>query len=410
MSDCKHFRMIPETLVLCLSPSSNKRSWTQQAGPAAKGGSVPAYLPVELEKYVDASSAYATVRNLTEAAEKGQISLSAVAAYVRAVERGDKIRFSKTRQIPLAMKEMIEARRDLPPRQVVYMGWNARKWEWEDVEAWENNQSVLSEARAPAARRGVYLTRDRRVSRRKPKTEGRYVPKMSLDALCRFGISDGAKTCLALLMSIAGGESTITTYTSSIAAQLGRTARTVRNHFIALEEAGLITRSPGRDPNTVRITISSECRPEPYREPDHVKAYKLASRSANQMLRMLAYSVAEASMSVHRAEFGTESGRKGISAFNPESNILDASSSPAPERPGRKPGEIGPTTHSTLARGMSPPTLRRLHDASRKAVEQRLSPHRAQMAFQSEQNIHARVDPPLSRASLSATTAAKREL
>ncbi len=314
---------------------------------------MPSYLPVELEKFIDPASTFATVRNLTAAAEAGEIGLSSVTAYVRAVERGDAIRFSKTRPVPMAMKEMIERRKDLLPRQVVYMGWNEGLWELEDVEAWENNQSVFSEARhKPAASRGVYLTRNRRRFPKKPQTEGMFVPKMSLDALCSFDVCDGAKACLAVLMSLAGTGDTFTTYTASVARRLGRTPRTVRNHFIALEAAGLIIRTPGRDPNTVKIIITDKCRPEPYREPDDIKAYKLARRSGNPALQVLAFTAASAAMQAFPAEFRLQEGRKGISAFNPESIsfLLQAPSSDAgPTRLARN-RYLGPTTYSDFQR------------------------------------------------------------
>lgn len=316
----------------------------------ANGGPMASYLPIDLEKYIDPSSAFASIRNLTAAAEAGEIPLSSVASFVKACERGEDIRFSKTRPIPMAMREAIERRKDLLPRQVVYAGLKEKLWEYSDVEAWENNQSVLSEARSPA-RRGVYLTRNRGVSRRTPRTEGRFVPRMSLDALCKVDICDGAKTCLALLLSIAGRESTILTYTSSIATELGRTARTVRNYFIALERAGLIVRTAGRDQNTVRISISADCRPEPYREPEDVRAFKLAVRSSNKLLRMLAFSVSSAAMSAFPSQFAEDGRRKEISAFNPESNILYAHESfdaAATQEVRRK--QLGPTTHSDLIR------------------------------------------------------------
>lgn len=326
---------------------------------------MPAYLQDSLRQYIDPCSTFVSIRNLTLAAEKGDIPLSSVAAYIRASERGDEIRFSKTRPVPLAMKEMIDRRRDLLPRQVVYMGLKDGLWDLDDVEAWETNQTVLSEARSPV-RRGVYLTRDRRVSQRhNPRTEGRFVPKMSLDALCRFGLSDGAKTCLALLLSIAGKESTIVTYTSSIATEMGRTPRTVRNHFIALEAAGLIARTPGREPNTVRITISTDCRPEAYQEPDHIKAYKLAARSPNKMLQMLAFSVSSAAMGAYPSEFRPGRGRKEISAFNPESNLIQTERTET-HATDLKPTHrnVGPTTHSTLIRGLKPSSRTKLREVA----------------------------------------------
>jgi hypothetical protein len=322
---------------------------------------MPSYLPIELEQFIDPASAYSTLRNLTAAAEAGTISLSAVATYVRAVERGEAIRFSKTRAIPLAMKEMIELRKDLPPRQVIYKGLAENLWSEEDVEAWENNQATLSEARHRPAPRGVYLTRGRRTRPKKPRTEGMFVPKMSLDAVCSFQISDGAKTCLAIILSLAGKSNTVTTYTASIAKRMGRTPRTVRNHFIALEAAGLIVRTPGRDPNTVKITINSICRPEAYREPDDVRAYKLARRSGNPALQLLAFTAASAAMEVFKEEFRLPEGRKEISSFNPESisfllrpEATATSSSPKPTR------QIGPTTYSDFHRPHPPRGIQRI--------------------------------------------------
>jgi hypothetical protein len=176
--------------------------------------------------------------------------------------------------------------------------------------------------------------------------------KMNLDVLCRFGICDGAKACLGLLMALAGKRrsSMITTYTSSIATTMGRTARSVRNYFIALERAGLITRTAGRDPNTVRITISPDCKPEPYAEPEDAKAYRLVSRSSNPLLRMLAFSVASAGKEAFPSEFRPDGRRKEISAFNLESNFL-VSSEPDDAARGRERGDgAGPTTHSNLVR------------------------------------------------------------
>lgn len=310
------------------------------------------YLPESLSQYVDPNSTYTTLRNLVAAAESGAVDLSALTAYARAAAKGEAIRFSRTKPIPLVMKEAIERRRDLEPRRVVYMGLEENLWGWDDVEAWETNEAVLRESRLKSSpRKGVYLTRGRRTSPRMPKTEGLFVPKMSLDAMCSFKISDGAKACLALLMSIAGRESTFTTYTCSIASRMGRTARTVRNHFIALEEAGLIVRTPGGKPNTVRITITEMCRPEPYKEPDDVRAYKLARRSNNPALQILAYTAASAAMQAFPAEFRLEEGRKEISAFNPESIIFMAAADPLHATKGpsqRRDGGI--TTHSSLSR------------------------------------------------------------
>jgi hypothetical protein len=309
---------------------------------------MPSYLPEVLSQYIDPTSTYATLRNLIAAAESGSVDLSAVTAYARAAAKGDAIRFSRTVPIPLIMKETIERRSHLEPRRVVYQGLEEGLWDWSDVEAWETNEAILREVRLKSPpKKGVYLTRGRRSAPRLPRTEGMFVPKMSLDAICSFKISDGAKACLAVLMSIAGRETTFTTYTSSIAHRMGRTARTVRNHFIALEEAGLIVRTQGSSPNTVRITITETCRPEPYKEPDDIKAYKLARRSSNPALQILAFTAASAAMQAFPTEFEMEDRRKEISAFNPESIffLFEARSSVDKARRHR-----GATTHSDLIR------------------------------------------------------------
>jgi hypothetical protein len=325
---------------------------------------MPSYLPESLCEFIDPTSTYASLRNLTAAAEVGMIELSAIASYARAVEKGEKIRFSRTVPIPLIMIETIQRRKHIEPRKVVYQGLEEGLWGWPEVEAWENNQAVISEAHRKAPpRKGVYLTRGRKVAPRLPRTGGMFVPKMSLDAVCSFKICDGAKACLSVLMSLAGKETTLTTYTLSVASLLGRTTRTVRNHFIALEEAGLILRTPGSKPNTVRITITETCRPEPYKEPVDVKAYKLARRSGNPALQMLAFTAASAAMQAFPAEFQMEEGRKEISGFNPES-IFFLLEAPATAQTARR--SQGATTHSNLVRGERAGMLERLSSPNSK--------------------------------------------
>ena len=309
-----------------------------------------AYLPEAAERHIDPASTFISLRNLTSAAESGEIALSAVTTYIRAVERSERIAFSRTRPIPLVMKEAIERHPDLTPMQVVYKGWKEGLWDYGDVEAFETNQAVLCERRSRAPKRGVYLTRNRRTITRRPATEGMFVPKMSLDALCSYDVCDGAKVCLALLLSIAGKEDVVVTYTSSIATRLGRTTRSVRNYFMALEDAGLIARSPGKAQNTVRIMISAECRPEPYREPDHVRAYKLAGRSRNVALQLMAVSVASAAMQAFPSEFPIDGRRKEISSFNPKSILFPSDVSGSERYAADRPKARGVTTHSDLER------------------------------------------------------------
>ena len=68
-------------------------------------------------------------------------------------------------------------------------------------------------------------------------------------------------------MSLAGGAGrSLVTLTSSIAKQLGRTARTVQNYWIALTEAGYIERSIDRRSGRVTITVTDLVKPPPLPE------------------------------------------------------------------------------------------------------------------------------------------------
>lgn len=310
-------------------------------------------LPLEAERYVVPGSVPETIRNLTDAAERGEFGYEIVALFAKAVSKGRDPRFAKTKPVPLRMREAIEAHPELHPRQVIYRGLEAGLWTWEDVEAFENNAVALCEAKRRPEPRGVYLTRNRRRRRRLPDTGGQFVPKMSLDAVCAGSICDGAKTCLSLILARAGKSDTLVTYTVSLASHLGRTPRTIRNYFIQLEEAGLIRREPGRHPNTVKITILPACRPEPYHEPLDVTAFKLARRSKNEAVRALAETVVLVSYNAHRDQFREHSvlqdRRKEISAFNPESNGSKPDMSglrPEGHYPGRTLSP--PTSHSRL--------------------------------------------------------------
>jgi len=328
-----------------------------------------AALPAEAERHVVPGDIPETVRRLSAAVEKGEFGWSVVASFIRAAESGRDIRFAKTKPVPTRMREAIEAEPETPPRQVIYRGLEKGLWSWEDVEAFEANAEALSAARRRPEPRGVYLTRGRRTRRRPPDTGGQFVPKMALDAVCDHRICDGAKALLALILARAGKSDTLVTYTCSLAAQMGRTARTVRNHFRQLEEAGLIRREPGSHPNTVRITVLPACRPEPYVEPMDVKAFRIARRSPLPKVRALADATVLASWNAHRDLLAPEAPRKGISAFNLESNV-----DPATPDPGRaRSPHIGPlsppTTHSTLYRKPPPRRFERPVAGSLKASE-----------------------------------------
>lgn len=319
-----------------------------------------ATLPIEVADLIIPGSPAESLRAVTDAAERGDFGYDVVARLAAAIARGEDPRFSKTTPIPLHVLEYIRVHQDkMPPMQAIWVGCNEGLWSMEVAEAYCNNQMALSEAKKkPSVTKGVYLTRNRRKHRILPKTEGMFVPKMSLDAVLDGKVRDGAKTCLALLLSKAGKAKSLITYTSSIATQLGRTARTVRNYFIELEQAGLIRRQPGKSPNTVEIIFADACRPAPYQEPMDVKAFKLARRATNEALRQLADAVTLMSWNEHKAELCPEEGRKKVSAFNPDS-ILEA------REKDNSPKTTGVTTHSTRLSVIRHPFFRRLDRVQR---------------------------------------------
>lgn len=317
-------------------------------------------LPREAQQYVDPASSINSLRNLLDAVETGEIDMSVIATYARTAVRGEAPKFKVTDTVPAVMLSMIKAHPEKTPRQVVYgSGYQDGLWTWEDIEKWELNDAVLREVRAKAKRRaerGVYMTRNLAPRTRRPKIDNMFTAKVSHEALSRQGLSDGARQCLLWLVTLAGKEDTLTTYTSSIATLMERTPRTIRNYFIALEEADLITRRPASHYNTVHITLHPDCRPAKYEEPRDVKAFKMARKSSNPALHLMAMSVVMASVDAHPAEFTTLDRRKGISVFNQESkslmqrladNPLLATQIPAPKRVMGN-GLSAPTTHSTL--------------------------------------------------------------
>lgn len=317
-------------------------------------------LPRAAEQYVDPASSINSLRKLLDAVEAGDIDMSVIATYAKTAARGETPKFKVTDPIPTVMLKMIETNLDKSPRQVVYgNGLQTGLWTWEDVEKWELNAAALKEARAKAKRRAdrsVYKTRTLVPRTRRPKSDSMFTAKVSHEALSRAGLSDGARQCLLWLVTLAGKEDTLTTYTTSLATLMERTSRTVRNYFVALEEAGLITRRPAAHYNTVHITLHPDCRPPKYEEPRDVKAFKMARKSHNPALHLMAMSVVLASLDAHPETFTTSDRRKGISVFNQESNSLmqrladNPSLTPQAPRPTRTghSGLSAPTTHSTL--------------------------------------------------------------
>lgn len=299
-------------------------------------------LPAELEPYVVTGAPAETLHAVTAAAARGEFGYDLVAKLAAVIARGEEPRFCKTKPIPLQVLEFVKARQNtMPATQAIWVGVKEGLWSVEVAEAFLENHVALSEVKRRPAPRGVYLTRRRRKHRILPKTAGMYVPKISLDALLDGWVRDGAKTCLALLLSKAGKANKLITYTSSIATQLGRTARTIRNYFIELEQAGLIRRKPGKSPNTVEITFSEACRPAPYKERLDVAAFKLARKSTNTALRDLADAVTLMSWEANKEVLCPAERRKEISAFNLESILRERCEA-------KSVTSTGVTSHSTL--------------------------------------------------------------
>ena len=274
------------------------------------------FLPASARAYIKEGDNIVSIQRLTAAVATGDIDIGVLKTYVDATAAGRMIRFQQTKPVSLVMLEHIRAHPNEEPRRVIYRGWDQKLWTYEDVEQWEMNNAVLSNARKTSVVRGAYLTRRRRVRRVLPKVSDQFVPKMAMDVICHRDLPDGAKACLGVLLGLAGKRNEVVTFTSSLATLLGRTARTVRNYFIALEECGLIERRAGSSPNTVHITIKPISKPEPYQEPKDITAYRMARRSPNPVLREMAETVASFSWKVHQALSEPKEGRKVISAFN----------------------------------------------------------------------------------------------
>ncbi|MBY3151019.1 hypothetical protein HFO56_01055 [Rhizobium laguerreae] len=315
-------------------------------------------LPREAKQYVDPSSTTNSLRQLCDAVDAGAIDLSALVAYAKTAGSGEAPRFRVTSPLPVAMLKAIQAN-PREERRVVYAGYGAGAWTLEDVENYEHNAAALHEAREKATRppaMATYRTRKTTPQSRRPNVGNMFTAKVSMEALSRPGLSDGAKQCLVLLVGLADKDDTLTTYTTSLATMMDRTPRTIRNYYVALEDAGLIFRRPASHYNTVHITLHPDCRPLKYEEPRDVRAFKLARKSSNPALHLMAMSVVIASVDAHADLFTTSDRRKEVSVFNLESNslrlrlgdnpVLSAHRGAIPKKDYS--GLSAPTTHSTL--------------------------------------------------------------
>jgi hypothetical protein len=97
----------------------------------------------------------------------------------------------------------------------------------------------------------------------RPETPcGRFVRAMNLDPVLDWSLCDGAVRCLQLVLSLAGGAGRpFATLTSSIAKQLGRTARTVQNYWNELADSGVIKRTFDRKTGMVTVTATTAVAP-----------------------------------------------------------------------------------------------------------------------------------------------------
>lgn len=313
-------------------------------------------LPREAKQYVDPSSTTHSLRQLCDAVDAGAIDVSALVAFAKTAGSGEAPRFKVTSPLPVEMLEAIRGKPKEEQNRLVYVGYGDGLWNWEDVENYENNRAALREKAKTKPTKATYRTRKAMPQVRRPNVDTMFTPKVSMEALTRPGLSDGAKQCLLLLVGLADKDDTLTTYTSSLATMMDRTPRTIRNYYVALEEAGLIFRRPAAHYNTVHITLHPDCRPPKYEEPRDVRAFKLARKSSNPALHLMAMSVVIASVDAHSDAFTTSDRRKEVSVFNLESNslrtrladnpMLGPATAATPKR--HYGGLSAPTTHSTL--------------------------------------------------------------
>jgi hypothetical protein len=313
-------------------------------------------LPREAKQYVDPSSTTNSLRQLCAAVDAGAIDVSALVAFAKIAGSGETPKFKVTSPLPITMVNAIRGKEKTEARKIVYVGYGDGLWTWEDVENFENNVAALGNKDKSKPTKATYRTRKTMPQVRQPNVDTMFTAKVSMEALTRPGLSDGAKQCLLLLVGLADKDDTLTTYTTSLATLMDRTPRTIRNYYVALEEAGLIFRRPATHYNTVHITLHPDCRPPKYEEPRDVRAFKLARKSSNPALHLMAMSVVIASVDAHSDAFTISDRRKEVSVFNLESNslrkrlgdnpVLSAARAATPKR--LYSGLSAPTTHSTL--------------------------------------------------------------
>lgn len=157
-------------------------------------------------------------------------------------------------------------------QKVVAEGAQAGLWDlWQGLEALQalyparpvRRQLTAADLVAKAERRHRRppLTRRRRWDERPQAPSGRFVRAVSLDPVLDWTLGDGPLRTLQLVLSLAGGVGRpLVTLSCSIARAIGRTTRTVQNHWRALVDAGWIMRSFDRRTGLVTITVTEAAR------------------------------------------------------------------------------------------------------------------------------------------------------
>jgi hypothetical protein len=152
----------------------------------------------------------------------------------------------------------------------------ARAGEWDAIEALTALRELQEPPAAPPQPQTTFRlpprTRLDRWDERPETPSGRFVRAMSLDPVLDWSISDGAARCLVVVMSLAGGTGrALVTLTSSIAKQIGRTARSVQNYYRELVDSGWLEHSFNRKTGLVTLTVTKAAEPPPM--PEKPKAW-----------------------------------------------------------------------------------------------------------------------------------------
>jgi hypothetical protein len=150
--------------------------------------------------------------------------------------------------------------------KIVAVGAQGGAWDvWEGLEALRDLEAPTPCGAPPQPRlRLPPRTRLVRWEERPETPCGRFVRAMNLDPVLDWSLCDGAVRCLQLVLSLAGGAGRpFVTLTSSIAKQLGRTARTVQNYWNQLAGSGVIKRTFDRKTGLVTVTVTKAVEPPP---------------------------------------------------------------------------------------------------------------------------------------------------